>query len=121
MPSRAAESRHPPRIDGVAVLQPNCSEPMSSMARQVRRVSVCCLSGFETATSSERIRSTASVRRTRHGLMPTAAYLSARDFSDGVPGERAADELDAAIASALALVRAALGPLGPPALAARGP
>ena len=47
-------------------------------------------------------------------VVPTAAYLSARDFSDGVPGERAADELDAAIASALALARAALGPLGPP-------
>ncbi len=54
-------------------------------------------------------------------VVPTAAYLSARDFSDGVPGERAAGELDAAIASALALAAAAIGPLGPPPLAARRP
>jgi FMN reductase len=54
-------------------------------------------------------------------VVPTAAYLSARDFADGVPDERAAGELDAAIASALALARAAVGPLGPPPLAARRP
>ena len=64
-------------------------------------------------------------------VVPTAAYLSARDFSDGVPGEQAAGEqaageqaageLDAAIASALALAAAAIGPLGPPPLAVRRP
>ena len=46
-------------------------------------------------------------------VVPTAAYLSGRDFADGVPDERAAGELDAAIASALALARAGIGPLGP--------
>jgi FMN reductase len=51
--------------------------------------------------------------------VPTAAYLTGRDFDDGAPGERAAGELDAAIASALALARAVPGPLGPAPLAAR--
>jgi FMN reductase len=53
-------------------------------------------------------------------VVPTAVYLSSRDFEEGVPGERAAQDLDAAIASALALAGAGLGALGPDPLAARG-
>jgi FMN reductase len=54
-------------------------------------------------------------------VVPTAVYLNSRDFSDGAPGERAAGELDAALASALALAAARRGaePLGPPPLSAR--
>jgi len=52
-------------------------------------------------------------------VVPTAAYLASRDFADGVPGERAAAELDAVIAAALTLAAAELGPLGPDPLAAR--
>ena len=36
-------------------------------------------------------------------VVPTAAYLSSRDFADGVPSDGARGELDAAIASALTL------------------
>jgi len=46
-------------------------------------------------------------------------YLSSADFDDGVPGERAARALDAAIASSLLLAAAGLGPLGPDPFAAR--
>jgi len=54
-------------------------------------------------------------------VVPTAVYLTSRDFEDGgAPGERAAQALDAAIASALALASAGLPPLGPAPLAARG-
>src|SRR5579875_3673985 len=52
--------------------------------------------------------------------LPTAVYLSSRDFSDGVPGERATAELDALLAS---LVRLGTllhdeAPFGPAPLAA---
>ncbi len=52
--------------------------------------------------------------------LPTAVYLSSRDFADGVPGERAATELDALLSSAVALARVRRGepPLGPAPLAA---
>ena len=53
--------------------------------------------------------------------LPTAVYLASRDFSDGVPGERAASELDALLDALVALARA-LGnapPLGPAPLAAK--
>jgi FMN reductase len=56
-------------------------------------------------------------------VVPTGVYLTSRDFDDRVPGERAVDELDAALASALALARATVGrtaPLGPAPFAARG-
>jgi len=54
-------------------------------------------------------------------VVPTAVYLSSRDFEDGVPGERARAGLDAAIASALALAAARLPELGPaPIGGARG-
>jgi FMN reductase len=46
-------------------------------------------------------------------VVPTAAYLTSRDFEQGAPTERGAQELDAAIASVLALAAARLGPLGP--------
>jgi FMN reductase len=54
-------------------------------------------------------------------VVPTAVYLSSRDFTDGAPGERAATELDAALDSALALADARRGrpTLGPPPLSAR--
>jgi FMN reductase len=52
-------------------------------------------------------------------VVPTAAYLTSGDFDEGAPTERAARELDAAIASALALAAAGLGPLGPEPLQAR--
>jgi FMN reductase len=56
-------------------------------------------------------------------VVPTAVYLTSRDFDDGAPGERAAAELDAALTSALQLARATGGrsePLGPAPFAARG-
>ena len=43
-------------------------------------------------------------------VVPTAAYLSSRDFADGGAGERAAAELDAVIAAALTLAGRAPGP-----------
>jgi FMN reductase len=52
--------------------------------------------------------------------LPTAVYLTSRDFSDGVPGQRAVSELDALLDALVALARA-LGstpPLGPAPLAA---
>jgi FMN reductase len=52
-------------------------------------------------------------------VVPTAAYLTSRDFDEGAPTERAAHELDAAIASVLALAAAAIAPLGPEPLQAR--
>ena len=52
-------------------------------------------------------------------VLPTAVYLSSRDFEDGVPGTRAEQTLDAAVASALTLARAEIGPLGPDPLQAR--
>jgi FMN reductase len=53
-------------------------------------------------------------------VLPTAVYLSSRDFTDGVPGERAVSELDALLAAAVTLGAARRGaePLGPPPLAA---
>jgi len=53
-------------------------------------------------------------------VLPTAVYLSGRDFADGVPGERAAAELDALLAAAVTLGAARRGaaPLGPAPLAA---
>ena len=52
-------------------------------------------------------------------LCPTASYLSSRDFEDGEVTARAAQELDEAIAAALALARAGVGSLGPDPLGAR--
>jgi FMN reductase len=53
--------------------------------------------------------------------LPTAVYLSARDFSDGVPSDRAVSELDALLAATAGLTRAVNNapPLGPTPLAAR--
>jgi FMN reductase len=53
--------------------------------------------------------------------LPNAVYLNSRDFTDGVPGERAAGELDALLAAAVGLAGALrdAGPLGPPPLGAR--
>ena len=53
--------------------------------------------------------------------LPNAVYLTARDFSDGVPGERAAAELDGLLGAAITLAGERRGgpPLGPPPLAAR--
>jgi FMN reductase len=53
--------------------------------------------------------------------LPNAVYLNGRDFTDGVPGERAAGELDSLLAAAVALAGALRGlpPLGPPPLGAR--
>lgn len=52
--------------------------------------------------------------------LPTSAYLSSRDFDDGVPDERAAAELDALLEGLIALAEALPGvPLGPAPLAAR--
>jgi FMN reductase len=52
--------------------------------------------------------------------LPTAVYLTGRDFTDGRPGERAESELDALLAATVALAGAlgGLPPLGPPPLAA---
>jgi FMN reductase len=54
-------------------------------------------------------------------VVPTAVYLNSRDFTDGVPGERAAAELDAAVDAALTLAAERRGrpPLGPAPLSAR--
>lgn len=54
-------------------------------------------------------------------VLPTAVYLSSRDFSEGAPGERAASELDALLASAVELAGALSDrpPLGPAPFAAR--
>lgn len=54
-------------------------------------------------------------------VLPTAVYLNGRDFTDGVPGERAAVELDALLAATVDLTRAlaASKPLGPAPLPAR--
>jgi len=51
--------------------------------------------------------------------LPTAVYLTGRDFTDGVPGDRAAAELDALLAAAVSLAGAlhAAPPLGPAPLA----
>jgi FMN reductase len=53
--------------------------------------------------------------------LPNAGYLSGRDFSGGVPTERAERELDALLAAAIALARAlpGLAPVGPAPLGAR--
>jgi FMN reductase len=53
--------------------------------------------------------------------LPTAVYLSSRDFADGAPGERAARELDDLFAAVGTLAQALRGtpPLGPTPLAAR--
>ena len=53
--------------------------------------------------------------------LPTAVYLSSRDFAEGVPGERAAGELDELFAAVSALAQALRGapPLGPAPLASR--
>ncbi len=53
-------------------------------------------------------------------VLPTAVYLSGRDFTDGVPEERAVSELDALLAAAVTLgaLRRGAEPLGPPPLAA---
>lgn len=54
-------------------------------------------------------------------VVPTAGYLTGRDFTDGVPSERAAAELDALLGAAIALARARRGtpPLGPAPLVTR--
>jgi FMN reductase len=54
-------------------------------------------------------------------VLPTAAYLTGRDFADGVPQDRAAGELDGLLRSLAWLARARRGqpPLGPPSLGAR--
>jgi FMN reductase len=52
-------------------------------------------------------------------VCPTAVYLSSRDFQDGAVGEGAAGELDEALAAALELAGAGVGPLGPDPLGAR--
>ena len=52
-------------------------------------------------------------------VLPTSAYLTSADFSDGVPGERARTELDQLIAGLTALAAAAPTALGPAPLAAR--
>lgn len=54
-------------------------------------------------------------------VLPTAVYLSSRDFTDGVPSAQAAEELDALLGSAITLAGslADAPPLGPPPLAAR--
>jgi FMN reductase len=53
-------------------------------------------------------------------LLPTAVYLSGRDFADGQPSRRAEDALDAVISSAVTLAWALRGQpvLGPTPLAA---
>jgi FMN reductase len=54
-------------------------------------------------------------------VVPTASYLSSRDFADGAPTERARAELDELLASVVALARARRGgpPLGPAPLVTR--
>jgi FMN reductase len=52
-------------------------------------------------------------------VVPTAVYLTTRDFEEGAPTARAEHELDAAIASVIALATAGLAPLGPEPLPAR--
>lgn len=54
-------------------------------------------------------------------VLPTAVYLTGRDFTDGVPSQGAAQQLDALITSATELARllAQAPPLGPPPLGAR--
>jgi FMN reductase len=50
-------------------------------------------------------------------VLPVAVYLTAADFADGAPGERAVADLDALYESAVAISRAIAGePLGPPPL-----
>ena len=53
--------------------------------------------------------------------LPTAVYLASRDFDDGVPGPRAAQELDGLLDAIVVLTRALRGApaLGPTPLAAR--
>jgi FMN reductase len=53
--------------------------------------------------------------------LPTAVYLTSRDFIEGVPGERAERELDELFAAAVSLAQALRDtpPLGPAPLAAR--
>jgi FMN reductase len=53
-------------------------------------------------------------------VLPTAVYLSSRDFSDGAPVERASAELDALLVSLVRLgtLLRATEPLGPAPLAA---
>jgi FMN reductase len=53
-------------------------------------------------------------------VLPTAVYLTSRDFADGVPSERAAAQLDAVVAATVTLAHGRRGaqPLGPPPLAA---
>ena len=53
--------------------------------------------------------------------LPTAVYLSSRDFAEGVPSERAAGELDELFAAVSTLAQALRGapPLGPAPLASR--
>lgn len=53
--------------------------------------------------------------------LPTAVYLTARDFADGVPSERAVQELDELLNALVALTRAlrSAPALGPTPLAAR--
>ncbi|HEY6523790.1 MAG TPA: NAD(P)H-dependent oxidoreductase [Solirubrobacteraceae bacterium] len=53
--------------------------------------------------------------------LPTAVYLTSRDFDDGVPGRRAAHELDGLLEALVVLTRALRGTpaLGPTPLAAR--
>jgi FMN reductase len=52
-------------------------------------------------------------------VAPTSAYLTSRDFEDGVPGERATSELDALLAGLVALAEVLPPALGPAPLAAR--
>jgi FMN reductase len=51
--------------------------------------------------------------------LPTAVYLSSRDFTEGAPSPRAEQQLDAVLAAAVTLATALRGrpPLGPPPLA----
>jgi FMN reductase len=53
--------------------------------------------------------------------LPTAIYLSSRDFAEGVPSERAAGELDELLDAVSTLAQALRGapPLGPAPLASR--
>ena len=53
--------------------------------------------------------------------LPTAVYLSSRDFANGVPGEHAVRELDELLDALVALARALRGAprLGPAPIAAR--
>lgn len=51
--------------------------------------------------------------------LPTAVYLESADFEDGAPGQRAAEEIDGAIATAAKLAATVPTPLAPVPLAAR--